>query len=409
MQKTSISPYHDYRKSSDIHGTALYPAVMVAPMQREIIGEYIGDQKVVSICDPFIGSGTSLYEALQLDSEAKLIGSDINPLAILISRVKLEGVDGDEILGDMESIKQRLISSVDDVEPIRFHNIDKWFKPEIAQSLSEINKAVNEVENQKNRRYFWYMLIDIVRKYCNSRSSTYKLHERPQTQIDNIKNSVIEDYLKKINYELKYFQRNCTADIVLNQGDSIDFLKSYEDESIDICVSSPPYGDNATTVPYGQYSSLAMSWINPEDLNLEGWELDNYAAIDSRSLGGCKHETSIDANIEIEDVNIKDQIAGIEENKQTKVIRFMRSYQVFLSEVSRVTKGPIILTLGDRTVDGVRIDLTGFTKRYFEEHGRCVEERMRRAIRNKRTPSNVSNVHGKSVSSMKEELVIIAE
>ena len=53
-----------------------------------------------------------------------------------------------------------------------------------------------------------------------------------------------------------------------------------------ISITSPPYGDNATTVTYGQFSSLSLRWIDPKDLCLEGWELDNYSIIDSKSMGG---------------------------------------------------------------------------------------------------------------------------
>ena len=32
----------------------------------------------------------------------------------------------------------------------------------------------------------------------------------------------------------------------------------------DLIVTSPPYGDNNTTVPYGQYSYLPLQWIDLE-------------------------------------------------------------------------------------------------------------------------------------------------
>ena len=54
--------YKEYRRSDDIHGTVLYPAVMVAPVQKDILLE-ISEQTqvpITSILDPFHGSGTAL-------------------------------------------------------------------------------------------------------------------------------------------------------------------------------------------------------------------------------------------------------------------------------------------------------------------------------------------------------------
>lgn len=36
-------------------------------------------------------------------------------------------------------------------------------------------------------------------------------------------------------------------------------------ESVDIIVTSPPYGDSGTTVAYGQFSRLANEWLNEKD------------------------------------------------------------------------------------------------------------------------------------------------
>lgn len=72
----------------------------------------------------------------------------------------------------------------------------------------------------------------------------------------------------------------------MKKGDSLKLIKLEEDNSIDIIVTSPPYGENATTVPYGQFSYLALSFIDKRDIEFDGWELNTCQAIDSSSLGG---------------------------------------------------------------------------------------------------------------------------
>ena len=39
--------YSDYKKREDIHGTVLYPAVMIAPIQNEVLTELIQKNKIM--------------------------------------------------------------------------------------------------------------------------------------------------------------------------------------------------------------------------------------------------------------------------------------------------------------------------------------------------------------------------
>ena len=56
----------------------------------------------------------------------------------------------------------------------------------------------------------------------------------------------------------------------------------------DLLISSPPYGDNKTTVTYGQHSFLPLHWIDLNDIDCkldEEW-LRTTHELDARSLGG---------------------------------------------------------------------------------------------------------------------------
>jgi site-specific DNA-methyltransferase (cytosine-N4-specific) len=53
-------------------------------------------------------------------------------------------------------------------------------------------------------------------------------------------------------------------------------------------MTSPPYGDNQTTIPYGQYSYLPLHWMAIQDIdpNIDERLIKNINSIDSASLGG---------------------------------------------------------------------------------------------------------------------------
>ncbi|HGF7238972.1 TPA: DNA methyltransferase, partial [Vibrio cholerae] len=73
-------------KRHHCHGLLQYPAMMVPEMQGELIDAVLSeDRNVKRLFDPFVGSGTTLGEAMCRGLD--FLGIDINPLAILACEV----------------------------------------------------------------------------------------------------------------------------------------------------------------------------------------------------------------------------------------------------------------------------------------------------------------------------------
>lgn len=395
--------YEDYRKNLDIHGTVLYPAVMVAPVQKEILTWLMNGRKNLKIFDPFHGSGTALYEASDIDSSVTILGYDINPLASLITLVKLQGIDEKSYDYDYHLL-ETLLKHDFEFPVMSFYKSDKWFKPEIMKTLSKVAYSISEVENKQNRQYFWVMFCDIIRRYSNTRSSTYKLHIKEQSKIDAFKDNVIKDFLAKVKGSEVYY-KNHFKNYNLKKGDSLKLIKGEKDNSIDILVTSPPYGENATTVPYGQFSYLPLSFIDKKDLDFEGWELDSCQILDSSSMGG----TFATTKLSIENMNlIQTYLNRITKDKHRKVIRFFSDYFEFLDQAARVSNQYIVMTLGNRTVNRVKINLARVTEKYLETKGFIRKDKLSRKISSKRTPNQIL-VNNKLTETMTKEYVLIME
>ena len=69
------------------HGIHSYPAVMVSPISRNIIKIVKEIMNVETLYDPFMGSGSVLIESI-LNGVNKTYGTDLNPLALLLSKVR---------------------------------------------------------------------------------------------------------------------------------------------------------------------------------------------------------------------------------------------------------------------------------------------------------------------------------
>lgn len=394
---TDIS-FSNYRKN-DIHGVSLYPATMIAPVQHKIMANLFAEDNISSVYDPYHGSGTALFEAAKLDQSCNIIGCDINPLAHLITYSKLKGVTK-KIKDDIQSLSFLIEQSPN--YDFEFHNINKWFRADIIHSLKKIRWAITQISSKRNRAFFWIVFANIIRKYSNSRSSTYKLHIKDILDINRLQNNVIRDFQNQIEKNYPKFTLR-VRNVTLLKGDVLKMSRKLKNRSMDLTITSPPYGDNGTTVPYGQFSSLALYWIDSKDLNLEGWELDNYSKIDRMSLGGqSKNILSQFGNSLIEPY-----LSKISKEKQNKVINFFADYFISLDDICRVTNKYIVMTLGNRTVDRVNINLTEITSKYLESNGFMLLDTLTRDIPMKRTPKLTSKVRNEAVSSMNEEFVII--
>lgn len=211
------------------------------------------------------------------------------------------------------------------------------------------------------------------------------------------------DFLRQAREYASFFDKHFSNWLLL-KCDTLSQIKLEKNDFFDITITSPPYGDNKTTVPYGEFSSLAIRWISQGDLELDGWENETYSAIDSRSMGGLKILEEMNV---FEKKLIQPYLDKIAERKRHKVLIFMQDYFKVLREICRVTKDYIVMTLGNRTVDGIKINLTEITKEYLEKNLFVNIESLERNIPKKRIAINTSCVYNKPVSSMNKEFVII--
>lgn len=400
--------YWDFtgRQERGIHNICVYPATMVPNMQKELIRMILQENpKISNILDPFHGSGVTLVEGA--NSELAPIGIDINPLANLITRVKLQGIDKKKIKKSISDIENRLTSNSFQYEKHSFQNIEKWYRDDFIDTFSKIRAAIIEEKSANIRKYFWVCLIDPLKKYSNTRSSTFKLHVKEENVISSMEDNICVDFLAKIkkNYELlPTFNRK--RKIKLYIDDSSKILKNMEGESIDFICTSPPYGDNSTTVTYGQFSMLPIYWINRKDLgSFDNSLIQNYSSIDTSSLGGRKKKNREDISSKI----FNDYLETISENKRSKVVSFVLDYFEVLKNFNHVLKkdGVVMMTIGNRRVDNKILPLTELTKEFFKSLGYSVEAELTRNIPTKRMPRKVSKVGEVAVESMNIEYVLI--
>jgi len=429
--------YWDFKESKKdhIHGICSYPATMVPAMQSEILKIILEtNHNINNIFDPFMGSGTMLVEGML--NNLDVYGIDINPLSYLLSYFKTNIPVLTELKNSIDILFDSL-DNTDKYEIVSFKNINKWYNVDIIEDLSKIHYCIKKLHDRSIRMFYWICLCEVSRLCNNSRNSTFKLHIKSQEDITNFKYNVIKQFKKiaidniqrvenyvRINSNLTnnnnnnklYYSYEKKKYIYL--GDSLNTMKDhFKDNSIDLIITSPPYGDNHTTVTYGQFSVLPLRWIDVKDLDtfINNSLIEVDSKIDSLSLGGKNYSIEIikESNILNTSETLKKifyELMNDDNLKAKKVVSFMIDFNKIFLELVRILKkdGYIVLTVGNRRVGNKEIRFNKIIKELCNCYNLKLIYEFDRNILSKRLPSKLSKLKNNiSVNSMSKEYILI--
>lgn len=393
------------------HGLFQYPAMMVPQMVRAILDEISAVYtNIRTIGDPFMGSGTVMTEAMY--KGWNFIGYDINPLAVLLCEIKKGPFFLDALEEKIIELKERILFDKSYRIEIDFPGRNKWFRKDVQKALSKIKRSIQQDTSLWARKFFWIALAETVRMTSNSRTTTFKLHTRTTNDIETrdfdpvaiFKTAIDRNYnhLKGQTNQLKndgHITRGFyNGNININLEDTCNVI--HNTSQCDLIFTSPPYGDNATTVPYGQYSYLPLHWIDYEDIGHEiNYDyLENTNSIDSHSLGGSKKiagefiELLCDRSTTY--ANLYNDLINEPKDRINRVTAFIRDIDKSLIPISSMlpVDGLIVWVLGNRSVGGQRIQLDDILIELLEEHNVHLVSKLARRIPSKRmaTKNNMS-------------------
>lgn len=412
---------HDYWSFKDNsrrehgHGMFQYPAMMVPQMARTVLEQAcVIHPEIERVGDPFVGSGTILTESMFRG--LSFTGMDINPLAILLCRVKA----GPFFIGALTEKVQQVIFRIEadpysNVE-VNFINRDKWFQSDVQVALSKIRRAILREDSLWARRFFWIGLAEAVRLTSNSRTSTYKLHIRPYDEIRSRNYDAIGIFKKTINRNLQHMKdkSNCLIregylsrghyrkEVDITFGDTRHVPQS---SYCDVILTSPPYGDNSTTVPYGQYSYLPLQWIDLADIDpaANAEHLRSTHQLDTQSLGGSMSIKKTDQEALTDKSpalmhylrRLKNQPA----DRSKRIISFFRDLDACLDPILGGLRpdGLIVWVLGNRKVGGIRVPLDLILSELLAAHKTTLLCSLKRRIPSKRMA--IKNNHTDTMST----------
>lgn len=452
--------YWDFRVDDTkeyTHGLHNYPAMMVCPISRNIIRMVKELQPVHALFDPFAGSGTVLVEGM-LSGIETVAGNDINPLALLLTKVKTTPIKHDLLVKETDSLLSRISSrrselswaldSIDsyiidtlgldvsdkkgwgdeatkyleqfceekklDIIVPDFKNLGYWFRPRVILELSIIKTEIEKIQDKDVRDFIFIALSESIRFVSNRRNGEFKMFRMPVAKVHTFNPDVFNEFKKILIRNIDKMQDFCEAlgkenahpKVLVFRNDACN-LTDAPDNTYDLIITSPPYGDSRTTVAYGEYSRLSLQWINLFDLTEK-----EIMGVDRSLMGGKKYRNGFEFTLQSPTLRESlERIKDTDVERAGDVYSFYADLDASIKSVAAKTcsGGYQFWVVGNRTVKNELLKTDVIITELAPQYGLTPIFTVDRNIPNKVMPSQNSptNVSGATGSTMTMEHIII--
>ncbi len=308
------------------------------------------------VLDPMTGSGTVLRQAVALGHNA--IGLDLDPLAVLMSRVWTTAIDPDVVMREMDQVLLEA-QSIDlrmstpdwhDEETTKF--IQYWFAPLQRKELTRLAIVLDRYGNDRlgaKRKAAIDVLrvglsrIIVTKEQCASLARDTS-HSRPHRVTESSTYDVREGFKKsvaQIVQRLALADENNKASVRLGDARQMPL----ETESVDAILTSPPY---LNAIDYMRGHRMSLVWL--------GHSISELRAIRSNAVGA--ERSSDQADLISKDISDAMCVASeLEPRHRNMLGRYAVDLQQVLREAHRVlkTNGTATYVVGNSCLKGIFI------------------------------------------------------
>ena len=250
------------------HGYHTYPAKFIPQLAARLIEEHTCEGQVV--VDPFMGSGTTLVEAMVHGRVG--IGTDINPVAHLIAQVKTTPIEPEKLLKvyrELEADLQQANKQSDKLT--RFlktaipeeGRLDYWFPKEQKERLGIIIGRITKTSEEDVRNFFLVAFSQIL-KSCSIWLQKSIKPTRDPNKVPAKPNSA---FFRQSRYMLKQNLAfwNILPERIRDTPKAYRIVQCVDARSLPIdsgkaalIITSPPY---VTSYEYADLHQLAGLWF----------------------------------------------------------------------------------------------------------------------------------------------------
>ncbi|MCD6247692.1 MAG: site-specific DNA-methyltransferase [Candidatus Diapherotrites archaeon] len=397
------------------HGYHRYPAKFIPQLARRCIEDYSTEGEIV--CDPFMGCGTTLVEALI--SGRKAVGVDINPVAWLITKAKAVPIEPEKLKKEINKILSDISAFIEfkknkikplkeiDIEPTIPDNerIKYWFPHDyIREELGIILGRINRIEDLEIRNFCLCAFSQIL-KNCSvwlmkSVKPTRDLKKKPADPFQAFKKHI--NYMVRGNEELfklmpEHVKRSLDKYLIAERRDARDL--PCKSNSVSLIVTSPPY---VTSYEYADLHQLTALWLG---------YTKNVIEFREGFIGSIYKRTAIYDGIKSEIA--KKEIKELEKKskREAEAVRnyFFEMQQCF-EEMHRILKhgGKACIVIGNTELKKVKILNAEVFVEIMLNIGFGIHKIIKRRIPSKTLPSTRDSKTGRFTSNHKADRLAYA-
>ena len=253
-----------------------YPAKFIPQIPHHFIKKL--SKRGDTIYEPFLGSGTTAVEAnIQ---KRHIIGNDVNPLAVLISKVKTTPIDSKKLLS-LDNLLDRIHTQIKllytnkrkDIAKPQIARLDMWFEDFVINELAIIKEEIKKITDQDLVDFCLIVLSGIIIAVSRQDSDT-----RYVRVFKNIKPFDTFNKFSKQFYKLRKII--IKSNDLINGGRSIlkvaDTRNSniFSENTADLAITSPPYPN---AYDYHLYHKYRLFWLGMNSYNLRQNEIGSHA------------------------------------------------------------------------------------------------------------------------------------
>jgi DNA modification methylase len=376
--------FHSQQSSYASHNFHAFPAKFPPQLPRAFIEALTGPNDLV--LDPMMGSGTTIVEAFLSGRHG--LGVDIDPLALLISKVKVTPLDfksiytvGHEIMHRASGFFQEKADALRTFMDYRWDArtrefVDYWFAPETQLELAALIRLIEDVADPELRAFFTVAFSAVIITKSGGVSLALDLaHTRPHRAKMILKKSGEAARLTTLpegaSPRLKLLTKTLRSALAEFEARFRQNLKSLPESrlnrvkpticggnaqrlplksnSVDLIVTSPPYASNA--IDYMRAHKFSLVWL--------GYPIDQLS-LKRKEYIGSEDMT----NIHLE--QLPGHTAGVvaavtaSDKKRGRVLhRYYSEMTLTLREMRRVLKPgkAAIVVVGNSTMRGIDTEI----------------------------------------------------
>ena len=285
-----------------VHGFHSYPARMHPVTAARLVRALVPATEGGTVLDPFCGSGTVLVEALLASRRA--IGTDLNPLAVRLARLKTTRTSDEERAAMVATA--RAVAAFADARRVRragaTHRFPRedvdLFDPHVLLELDSLRAGIDEEGAARpDVRGALELVLSAILLKVSRRASDTSLAVEPRRIAAGYTARLFARKAEELSNRLAEFSR------LLPQGppsvpgamgptvapgattalDDATRLRTVAASTVDAVVTSPPY---VGTYDYLAHHAARMRWLGLDARELARNEMGarrNYAALDAAS------------------------------------------------------------------------------------------------------------------------------